>query len=235
MVMKQTVRELRGVEVVATDGRIGSVQDVYFDDARWVVRYLVVDTGVWLTGRKVLISPASLDTSVSEPDAVRARLTREQVERAPDIDAHRPVSRQYEMKHAAHFGYPYYWSASGSSLWGYAAYPRSQPATKASASPAQPDAERAAEERLEEGDSHLRSANEVIGYSIEARDGSIGAVQDFVMDENSWAISGIVIDTRTWWPGGHLRLRPEAVESIDWHGRTMRLRLTREEVKRAGA
>jgi sporulation protein YlmC with PRC-barrel domain len=224
---KQTVRELEGDEILATDGAIGSVEDVYFDDERWGVRYLVVDTGTWLPGRRVLISPASVNAQGSDARTVLVNLTREQVQKAPDADSDRPVSRQYEMAHAAHFGYPYYWT--GPYMWGHAAYP-------GRASRGQDQAELATTlTELAQGDSHLRSGKEVIGYTIEARDGVIGEVQDFVVDEKTWAISEVVVDTRKWWPGGHVLVQPEYVEGIDWHARTMRLRLTRDEVKRSEA
>lgn len=232
--MKQTVKALRGDRIVASDGALGSVEDVYFDDERWAVRYLVVDTGTWLPGRRVLISPASLGDS-RDDTAVRANLTREQVKGAPGVATEQPVSRQYEMAHAAHFGYPYYWS--GPLLWGAAAYPTSTLAagTAGSLSPTPASAERAAREQLAQGDSHLRSGAEVIGYGIEARDGPIGDVEDFVVDERTWAISDVVVDTTKWWPGGQVRVAPDDVERIDWDDRKMHLRLTREQLKTAAS
>ena len=119
--MAQTIKELQGDTVMAADGTIGLVDDVYFDDERWGVRYFVVDTGGWLPGKRVLVSPASVDGEASGGDQLRVRLTREQVERAPDAESDRPVSRQMELKHAAHFGYPYYWN--GPLLWGASAFP----------------------------------------------------------------------------------------------------------------
>ncbi len=220
-----TVKELKGDEVLARDGRIGSVDDVYFDDERWAVRYLVVDTGGWLPGKRVLISPASVEPELSSGGNLRLALMREQVERAPHAESDRPVSRQYEIAHAAHFGYPYYWS--GPFLWGAAAYPVP--------SAAGAEAEHAARQAVEDGDPHLRSGAEVIGYGIEARDGSIGEVQDFVVDEKTWAIRDVVVDTMKWWPGGHVRVHPAYVERIDWQERTVHLRLTRDEVKLSGA
>ena len=197
--MAQTVKALRGDMIMAADGRIGLVDDVYFDDERWGVRYFVVDTGGWLPGKRVLISPASVDAEASGGDQLRVRLTREQVEKAPDAESDRPVSRQYEMKHAAHFGYPSYGGA---------------------------------EEAPGGGDSHLRSGLEVIGYDIEARDGAIGDVEDFVVDDKSWSISDVVVDTTKWWPGGRVRVHPDDVERIDREGRKVHLRLTRDEVRR---
>lgn len=233
-VMTRTVRELKGDDVLARDGDVGSVEDVYFDDERWAVRYLVVDTGNWLPGKRVLISPASLEAELSSKDRLRLALTREQVEGAPDVLSDRPVSRQYEMAHARHFGYPYYWS--GPMLWGAAAYPGlAAPPGEPSMSPSRAEAERAAEQATQGGDPHLRSGSEIIGYGIEARDGSIGEVQDFVVDDQTWAIRDVVVDTTKWWPGGNVQVHPEYVELIDWKARKVHLRLTREQVKLSGA
>jgi hypothetical protein len=231
--MSLTVRDLQGDELVASDGSIGSVDDVYFDDERWVVRYFVVDTGAWLPGRQVLISPASMEP---RPGALRARLSRDEVKRAPGVEIDEPVSRRYEKAHAAYFGYPYYWN--GPLLWGAAGVPLAPvPATGAQPliTARQAGAEGVVEEAAEAGDAHLRSAREVIGYAIEARDGAIGEVQDFVVDERDWAIRDVVVDTRTWWPGGHVRVHPAYVERIEWGEKKMVLRLTLDEVRNAGA
>jgi uncharacterized protein YrrD len=218
----QTVRQLQGEAIRARDGAIGEVMDVYFDDERWAVRYLVVDTGTWLPGRQVLISPASLDPAQSD-DEIAADLTREQVKSAPGVDTDQPVSRQHEIAIASHFGTPWYWG--GPALWGTAAYPIPPTRAEASSRPAQAQAP--------EGDSHLRSGAEVIGYNVEAADGALGAVDDFVIDPKSWAIRDVVIDTRKWWPGGQVRIAPEQVESIDWAAGRMRVRMTREALKAA--
>jgi sporulation protein YlmC with PRC-barrel domain len=223
--MTQTIRELRGDQVLARDGSIGSVDDVYFDDERWAVRYLVVDTGGWLAGNRVLISPASVETSLSSAKKLRVALTREQIESAPPAESDRPVSRRYEIAHARHYGYPHYWA--GPMLWGAGAYPI--PSAADATLPGE------AEAKPEEGDPHLRSGAEVIGYGIEARDGAIGDVEDFIVDDRSWAIRDIVVDTLKWWPGGHVHVHPEYVELIDWSERKMHLRLTREQVKLSGA
>ena len=217
----QTVKQLQGEAIRARDGAIGEVMDVYFDDERWAVRYLVVDTGSWLPDRQVLLSPASLDPAASGANEIAADLTREQVRNAPGVDTDQPVSRRHEIAIASHYGTPWYWG--GPMLWGTAAYPI--PAARGV--PPSPAREPAA------GDSHLRSGAEVIGYNVEAADGALGAVDDFVIDPKSWAIRDVVIDTRKWWPGGQVRISPEQVESIDWAAGKMRVRMTREELKAA--
>lgn len=207
--MTQTIRNMKGDDVLARDGRIGSVEDVYFDDEKWAVRYVVVDTGGWLPGRRVLISPTSVEPEISSGGHLRLGLLREQVEKAPGPESNRPVSRQFQLEHARHFGTPYYWSGPGE--WD------------------------AGSQAVEEGDPHLRSGAEVIGYDIAARDGAIGTLKDLVLDDRSWAIREVVVDTTKWWPGGRVALHPGDVERIDHAARKVHVRLTRDEVKHAGA
>jgi hypothetical protein len=207
--MTQTIRNMKGEAVLARDGRIGSVEDVYFDDEKWAVRYLVVDTGGWLPGRRVLIPPGSVEPGISSGGRLRLALLREQVVNAPDAESERPVSRHFEIVRAQRLGPPYYWS--GPAQW------------------------HAGSQAVENDDPHLRSGAEVIGYHIEARDGPIGALQDLAIDERDWAIREVVVDTITWWPGGHVALRPQDVDRIDYAHRKVCVRLTRDEVKHASA
>ncbi len=214
----------------ATDGEIGKVRDLYFDDERWAVRYLVVATGGWLSGRDVLISPASLDATQSPDDAIAAKLTRKQVEESPGVETDRPVSRQYETALAEHFGYPYYWM--GPYLWGPGAVPL------AGAAPAMraPEATSPATRKLEAGEvghTHLRSSVEVSGYGIEVTDGSIGHVVDLLIDLESWAIRYLLVDTRNWLPGKTVLVAPSQIEHVDWPSHSVHLRLSRDTVKKS--
>jgi hypothetical protein len=195
--MKQSVKELQGDAILAKDGSLGEVLDVYFDDERWAVRYLVADTGAWLAGRRVLLSPASIDAQAYRSDAVTVNLTREQVKNAPGVDTQRPVSRQQEVALASHYGYRPSWG--GPLLWGAAAYPGMAAVGAGIAPPLAENsssARRVAEEPLAQGDTHLRSSAEVIGYAIEARDGEIGEVDDLEIEEDTWAIGEVIVDTR---------------------------------------
>jgi sporulation protein YlmC with PRC-barrel domain len=204
--MLHRVKELTGDTIAATDGEIGRVDEVYFDDEGWRVRYLVVDTGGWLAGRKVLISPIAIDRSKSTERAIAVGLTREQVEHSPGIDADKPVSRQYEEAYARYYGYPQYWAP-----------PKAVRELK--------QAERKA------GESHLRASGEVIGYSIQAADGTVGHLEDLVVDDRNWAIADLVVDTRNWLPGKKVRIPPSTVEDIDWRSREVRLRMDRREIE----
>src|SRR5438093_9129794 len=114
--MLHNVKELSGFTVGARDGELGRVDDAYFDDQRWVIRYVVVDTGRWLGGRKVLISPRSVRGIDWSNEVLNVDLTQQQVRDAPSIDTQKPVSRQHEIDYYNYYGYPYYWEGSG--LWG---------------------------------------------------------------------------------------------------------------------
>ncbi len=218
--MLHNVSDLRGDKIAARDGEIGKLDQVYFDDDDWHVRYLVVDTGGWLSGRKVLVSPASVDRSKSSDHALAVGLTREQVEHSPGIDADKPVSRQYEEAHARYYGYPLYWASPEVPVM-----PPPEPAGKA--------ARQLEEAERKAAQSHLRSSGEVIGYSIHAADGRIGHVEDLRIDDRNWAVSDLVVDTRDWLPGKKVLVPPSAVENIDWSTREVRLRMSRDDVDRS--
>ena len=225
--LHKVMQDLRGDAIVARDGDIGSVEDVYFDDERWGVRYLVVDTGGWLPGRKVLISPASIERDPGDDDkAIHVALSREQVERSPGAETDMPVSRQFEEAHARYYGYNYYWA--GPYLWG--AYPFPGSAAE------RVDTEQYRHMKAEEdraAQSHLRSSGAVVGHRIEALDGAVGHVEDFVVNDDDWAIAGLVVDTRDWLPGRKVLVPPAAVQDIDWPQKKVFLRLTRNEVQSA--
>jgi len=221
--MLHKARNLQGDAIVAKDGPIGELKDLYFDDDRWAVRYLVVDTGRWLPGRQVLLSPASVDTRASTEDEIKVALTRTQVQQAPGIEADKPVSRQYEEAHARYYGYPQYWAAAG--MAGVAPLPLPAAETDAQAERALNEAKRKAEQ------SHLRSSAEVMGYGIEAADGTAGRIDDFMVDDLNWRIDALVVDTREWLPGGKVLVPPSAIEHIDWEKKTVRVRMTRDAIK----
>ncbi len=221
MRMLRTTKEISGAGIAATDGDIGRVQDVYFDDRSWTVRYLVVDTGAWLPGRQVLVSPISVRAGIGE-QSVSVALTKKQVEESPSIDSDKPVNRQYEEEYSRYYGYPYYWS--GPYRWGEGATPGE------SATPGVPVAELPA---YEGGDPTLRSAGEVTNYYIEAADGDIGHVEDFLVDDREWAIRYLIVATRNWWPGKKVLVSPAWISQVSWPDSRVYVDLTREGVQAA--
>ena len=222
--MLTNATHLKGLVVRATDGEIGSVEQFYFDDETWAIRYLIVETGGWLGGRRVLISPFSVVYTDLLDKRLDVALTKKQVEHSPDIDTHRPVSRQHEAAYLGYYGYPCYWG--GPNLWGPAFYPAGWPGpTNASA---QAMADRV---RRESADSHLRSSDAVIGYNIEAADGEIGHLDGFVVDDESWAIRYIEVATRNWWPGKKVLVSPAWIERVSWTESKVCVGLSREAIR----
>jgi len=227
--MLRAAGDFKGLPVAAVDGDIGSVRDLYFDDLTWTIRYLVVDTGTWLPGRQVLISPLSVGGAVT--DKVTVNLTRAQVENSPPVEADKPVDRQQEETLSRYYNYRYYWE--GPYRWGLLAYPGMPPVP----APVDGDpvvAEMAARERESApGDPSLRSARDVTGYYIAARDGDIGHVDDFLVDDRAWAIRYLIVDTRNWWPGKKVALSPEWIKTVSWADSRVHVDLQREEITAA--
>jgi uncharacterized protein YrrD len=222
-------KDLVGYAIHATDGNIGAVTDLYFDDERWAVRYLVVDTGGWLTGRKVLISPRAFGELEWSAKVLPVSLTKSQVENSPDIDTNKPVSRQHEAAHLGYYEYPFYWGGSG--LWGMGEYPgdlSSQTAIEAELRANEPASPVTASD-----DSHLQSFNAVMGYHIHATDGEIGHVDDMLIDDRSWAIRDLVVDTSNWWGGHKVLIEPGSITSVTWSSAEVKVSLSRADVQKA--
>lgn len=213
-----TFREMRRFGLNATDGLVGFVKESLFDDAGWMVRYLVADTGNWLTGQLVLISPHSVGHADAEDASFEVSLTKQQVEDSPPISADKPVSRQKEEALAEYFQWPAYWMSDPA---GVGLPPTDVPRSKSESAGVPPP----------KGDPHLRSSREVIGYRIEAADGDIGHVHDFVVDIDAWRIEQMVIDTRNWLPGRKVLIAPSLVSDIRWSDRHVRVALPRDVIK----
>jgi uncharacterized protein YwbE len=200
--MLHSIHRHYGEKLRACDGDIGHVRDFYFDDQNWAVRYLVADTGRWLTGRLVLLSPQALGDLTLTGKALPVKLTREQIEESPSIDEHKPVYRQHEEEYHRYYGYPYY--AQRSPLWGLAGYPVLVPP------PRSVDLER------KKIDSHLRSTRHVKGYKVEATDGAVGEVEDFLIDGARWLIRAIGIKSGHWNSGEYRTISVDVVSRISY-------------------
>ncbi len=218
--MLRALKELEGYSIEATDGTIGKVVNFLFDDDRWVVRYLVVETGGFLDGRRVLISPISLGEIDWPQRSIKVALTVELVRSSPSIDSNLPVSRQHEAAFIEHYGYGQYWGYSG--VWGMGPYPQllmggNVPPPTPTPSP--------------KGDPNLRSVDAVAGYHVEGNDDSIGHIADFLVDDRSWEIIDLVIDTRNWWFGKHVMVAARFANYIDAVGRKLYVKLSRDAIK----
>jgi uncharacterized protein YrrD len=224
--MLQNIKQLYGMKLGATDGDIGHVKDSYFDDKTWVIRYLVADTGSWLSGRQVLLSPHAFGTypfwrSDADFNALRVNLTRKQIENSPSIDSHRPVSRQFEQDYHLYYGWPGYWADSA--VWGGAGIaPVGLPPIK--------------EAGLHHGhnqreDLHLRSTKAVTGYKIQATDGEIGCVNSFMVDDK-WSIQELLVETGHWYAGKTIIIRRENISRISHDDAAVLVNLTMDAIKR---
>ena len=218
--MLEKAKTLKGYKLESLNGEIGKVREFYFDDQHWAIRYLVADTGNWLTGRQVLISPYALGAVTREKQQVAIDLTKKQIEGSPSLDSDKPVSKQFEESYYAYYGWPTYWS--GPYVWGYYPYIE-RSSEKWGEAPSH-----------EKGwDPHLRSSHDMSGHYVQATDGEIGHVEDLVIDDETWTIRYLIIDTRNWWPGKKVLVSPEWIESISWSETKVFVNLSREAIKQA--
>lgn len=231
--MLYRAENLRRLEVKATDGTIGVIKDLYFDDFVWSIRYLVVNTGGWLLGRDVLISREAL-LGYSDADSTFAtNLTRQQIEDSPSVEFDKPVSRQMEAQLSRYYGWAPYWSTPfGLSPWaGLYSYPPAPASFEGMESPA----ERESDLPASQGDPHLRSFQEIRGYALRAIDGDIGEVEDLLIEPETWRITHLVADAQKWWPGGLVVIDRAVIKDISWLDKKVAVNMTRDEVKNAPA
>jgi hypothetical protein len=217
--MLRNVKDMEGLTIAAIDGIVGRVRDFYFDDNAWVIRYVIVETHERLPRRRVLISPIAIGQPNWIQRVLPVSITRKQVRDSPDIDTEKPVSRQQEIGSLAYYGYGAYWGGNG--LWGASMYPDILEAGL-----------------LDKGfgtrshdDPHLRRISVVMKYYVQAGEGDVGQVQGFLVDEKSWAIRYLIINTSNWWVGRQVIIAPEWIDDVDWPGCTIYVDLTRRAIK----
>src|SRR6185437_11732453 len=228
-IMLRSIKQLYGNKLGSSDGEIGQVKDFYFGDQNWAIRYLVADTGSWLPGRQVLISPHAFGSLDQAGQILRVNLTRKQIEKSPSIESHKPVSRQYEEEYYRYYGWPFYWQGDG--LWGLSGFPILElPAMPLSVEPAA-----ASGPQPGRADAHLQSAQAVNGYHIKASDGTTGHVCDFMMDSRSWAIRQMVVKTGHRLSGKEVEIPTSKVDRISYEESTVFVNLTSEAVERSPA
>jgi hypothetical protein len=215
--MLRLAKDLNGYKLGSRDGEIGHAREFYFEDTNWAIRYLVADTGNWLTSDRVLISPFALDPIRGNDKTIPVDLTRKQIENAPPLNSARPVSRQYELDYYSFYGWPAYWDGSG--VWGNIGIPDRRAGKWSEGS------------RKHADDPHLRSTSDVIGHSIQALDGEIGHVEDFVVDDETWIVRYLVVDTKNWLPGRRVLIATDWIERISWEDAKVFLSLTRDEIR----
>jgi PRC-barrel domain len=216
--MLSKANTLENYKVDSLDGPIGKVKEFYFDDRYWTIRYLVAETGSWLASRQVLLSPYALVGINSEEKTIATDLTRAQIEASPSLDTDKPVSHQFEQAYYGHYGYPMYWS--GAYSWG--SYPYLERDRDLWHKPV---------ENEKAWDPHLRSTYGVSGHHIQTLDVELGHVSDFIIDDETWAIRYLIVDTHNWWPGKKVLVSPQWIERVSWGERKVFVNLSSEAIK----
>jgi uncharacterized protein YrrD len=221
MTMLQNTKELYGKKLAALDGEIGHVKDFYFDDAAWAIRYVVVDTGFWLTGRLVLLSPHAFDKLDQDDDTLQVNLRKKQIQDSPSIASHETLSRQYEEQFYRSYGWPVYWQ--GGQMWGMSGNPLAlspQPQDIAVRRSLEPSADR-----------HLQSTKAVTGYHVQAVDGTLGHVTSFHVHPKSWAIHELAVETGPWHFGKEILISTSEIDSINNLEKRVLTKLTKAEIR----
>jgi hypothetical protein len=229
--MLRNASTIKGYAIMASDGHLGTASDFLFEDDSWLVRWLVVETGNWLSGRKVLLPLSVLGHLDPEAREFRVRLSKQQIKDSPEIDSDQPVSRQMETDIYDYYGWRPYWGdglymggyggiGGGTMGMGMQPYLGSRFREMQSADPPH-----------SHGDPHLRSIETVTGYHIHASDGEIGHVEDFLLEDADWSIHYLVVDTKNWWPGKKVLISPRLAGGIDWMERLVNLDVDRQKIK----
>jgi len=225
--MKRSINSLIGYTIKGTDGEIGTIEEFYFDDRTSTIRYMVVKTGGWFSEKKVLISPEAFQKPEWESKTFSVNLTLEKIKNSPDIDTDKPVSRQQEDLIRGYYTWPGYYGPGmygywGIGMWGY-------PLVNVSAS----DKEMQHVESTVQVDDnpHLRSTHEVTGYDIHATDGDIGKVVDFIIDDSTWKIHFLVVETGNWFLGKKVVISPQWIKDVKWQEQKVTINHSMDEVK----
>ena len=226
--MLLAVSALKGYAILASDGRIGSVSDVLFDDESWRLRWLVVDTGTWLSERQILVHPSAIGQVDHDRQELPVRMSKAQIERSPNIARDRPVSLQMQGQLYDYYGWDPVWGGSG--YFGGGLGMMGSSAYSGMGAPPVPNGHAA-----DDGDPHLRSTTTVTGSHIQATDGEIGHVENMLIDDASWDIRYLIVDTKNWWFGKHVLISPYAVKAISWSDHIIELTVTRDLVKASPA
>lgn len=207
--MLLSLKQLYEKKLAASDSDIGHVKDFYFNDQQWAIRYVVADTGSWLSGRLVLIPAIAFGSLRQGADCLLVNLTRQQIENSPAIESHKPVSLQYQA----------YWD--GVETWGMGGFPEALPPPHIIPSESRGDV------------LHLQSTQALTGYPIQTSEGAIGHVIDFVMDDRSWTICHLVVETGHWYSHKEIVISPKHIDRIGYEESKVFVNVTKEAILEA--
>lgn len=204
--MRQDTKRLYGRKIAAADGAVGVLRDFYFDDRRWAIRHIVVDTGTWLKGRLILLPPSAIRSDAADGGGtLQVCEPRERIAQCPSIDSRLPVARQYEIDYYRHYGWPTFWKQGAMGCFG--GVPDGAPETTAATGLADEPAGK---------DRHLCSTRAVAGYQVQAREGPVGRVSGFLVDTGNWTIPQMRVETGQWYSGKEVAIATNKIESINY-------------------
>ncbi|MBB1309474.1 PRC-barrel domain-containing protein [Pseudoalteromonas sp. SR41-8] len=231
--MLHSADDLKACKIQSVDGDLGKINDLYFDDEGWAIRYLVVTTHNWFFKREVLVSPIALDTPDWPNKMMPVNLSQKQVDHSPDISAHKPVSRQQEIKYFSYYSYPIYWG--GTSIWGNGLYPVAGMLENDTTNQ-QPNTSEAKQDKTSQNnDPHLRSWQKVKGSVVNGSDGEIGHIQGLLIDEHTFAIRYVIVRANDWWIGHDILVAPHWFNDLKWAESSVKVNHTRAEIQGAPA
>jgi len=209
---------MQGHQLKTTDNeQLGTLRDFYFDDHDWIIRYLVVD--MTPSNRLVLLSPEAVESFHGTDETLTVNLTAGQIASSPDIDLENSISSQQEAELRSYYGWPAL-ASRGALLTGYSLLP-----------PPPAVVESGETTSLEEENNHLQDAQRVLKYAVQARDGATGHVDDFLIDDESWTLQYIVVDTGNWLSGKKVLVSPSYVYQIDWAEAIVHVDLNQETIQ----
>jgi len=218
--MFHSLRSMIGKKVLATDAVLGKVIDFYFDDLTWTARYVVVETGTWLSYRQVLISLISLGLQDWDSNVLIVNLTSEQVRNSPDIDTKRPVFRQNEILLHDYYQWSPYWENGYQGTFGVTSFPLFEDFIP-------PDKEQSESNN----DPHLRSICQVTGYTVHANDSIVGEVEGFITENDSWKIKFIAVATGSWMAFQKVLVFSSLISDVNWSKASINVDCTKETIK----
>lgn len=230
-------KKLEGIQLEATDGEIGKIKDIYFDDKKWTVRYVVADTRKWLPGRKVLLSPASLKHIPFDGESIEVNLDKETIRQSPSLEEHEPVSVRKEAELSQYYGWSPYWE--GQYLWGTMGHPQLDGPGIPPSMMDELEKQKAEQQEVGPGhpDHNLRSvqetAGEKSGYRVFAQGHEVGHLEDFQIQQETYKLQYMIVNTGDWLDEKLRLLSTDWIEEIDWEAKMIMVNIAPDQLKQA--
>ncbi|HSE32947.1 MAG TPA: PRC-barrel domain-containing protein [Pyrinomonadaceae bacterium] len=223
--MLRQIRELGTYRLHATDGDIGHLEQFYFDDRDWKIRYFVVDIGTWLHGKKVLMSPSAIIGVDAPTKTINAAFSKQQVQESDDVDRHKPEGLEEPHDYSLYLGWPYYLGLNALNDFDHGPLPDKEH---------DPQKGKTSEYSYRQAcDEHLRSSKIVSRYHVMAVDGEIGQIEDGIVDDQTWTIQYVVSTVRNWWSGKKVLLPTEWILWVSAAEGNVYVSLTRNSIATA--